>query len=134
MPPKRLITSRLTGVGLLLPPLYSKAWAKGNAKVSPGHHFPPYGMPHTANVRVLIRSVLTYASKTWPLTLRDEEALGISERKILLCILGEIQENGSWRRSNLGLYKIYKQADIVKFVKLQRLKWAGHLAGMNENH
>ncbi|GFV78585.1 putative endonuclease-reverse transcriptase [Trichonephila clavipes] len=42
--------------------------------------------------------------------------------------------NGSWRRrSNLELYKIYKQPDIVKFVKLQRLKWAGHLARMNED-
>ncbi|GFU76938.1 hypothetical protein TNCV_4520941 [Trichonephila clavipes] len=35
---------------------------------------------------------------------------------------------GSWRRS----YKIYKQPDIVTFVKLQRLKWAIHLARMNE--
>ncbi|GFV81697.1 hypothetical protein TNCV_1703531 [Trichonephila clavipes] len=53
-------------------PVYSEAWAKGNAKVSPGHqsppygrsvgqrerkgspehHFPPYGTPHTANIRV----------------------------------------------------------------------------------
>ncbi|GFV12463.1 mariner Mos1 transposase [Trichonephila clavipes] len=37
------------------------------------------------------------------------------------------------RRSNLELYKIYKQPDIVKFVKLQSLKWAGHLARMNED-
>ncbi|GFX09943.1 putative endonuclease-reverse transcriptase [Trichonephila clavipes] len=82
----------------------------------------------------LVRSVLTYASETWPLTLRDEEALGIFERKILRCILGEIQVNGSWRRrSNLELHKIYKQPDIVKFIKLQRLKWAGHLARMNED-
>ncbi|GFT18528.1 putative endonuclease-reverse transcriptase [Trichonephila clavipes] len=81
----------------------------------------------------LIRSVLIYASDTWPLTLRDEEALGIFERKILRCILGGIQVNGSWRRSNLELYKIYKQPDIVKFVNLKMLKWAGHLARMNED-
>ncbi|GFS62544.1 hypothetical protein TNCV_1263111 [Trichonephila clavipes] len=37
------------------------------------------------------------------------------------------------RRSNLELYKIYKQLYIVKFVKLQTLKWAGHLARMNED-
>ncbi|GFV82500.1 uncharacterized transposon-derived protein F52C9.6 [Trichonephila clavipes] len=30
-------------------------------------------------------------------------------------------------------YKIYKQPVIVKFVKLQRFKWAGHLARMNED-
>ncbi|GFV88623.1 hypothetical protein TNCV_1244331 [Trichonephila clavipes] len=66
--PKRGITSRLTGAGSLLPPVYSEAWAKGNAEVSighqsppngrsvgkgsPEHHFPPYGTPHTANIRV----------------------------------------------------------------------------------
>ncbi|GFV49527.1 hypothetical protein TNCV_1975201 [Trichonephila clavipes] len=38
-----------------------------------------------------------------------------------------------WRRSNLELYKIYKQPDTGKFVKLQRLKWAGHLARTNED-
>ncbi|GFV21936.1 uncharacterized transposon-derived protein F52C9.6 [Trichonephila clavipes] len=72
--------------------------------------------------------------ETWPLTLRDEEALRIFERKILRCILGGIQVNRSWRRrSSLELYKIYKQTDVVKFVKLQRLKWARHLARKNEN-
>ncbi|GFW17980.1 hypothetical protein TNCV_2280841 [Trichonephila clavipes] len=50
--PKRGINSRLTGAGSLLPPVYSEEWAKGNAKVSPEHHFPPYGTPHMANMRV----------------------------------------------------------------------------------
>ncbi|GFW40295.1 putative endonuclease-reverse transcriptase [Trichonephila clavipes] len=72
--------------------------------------------------------------KTWALTLRDEEALEVFERKILRRILGGIQVNRSWRRrSNLELYKIYTQPDIAKFVKLQRLKWAGHMARMNED-
>ncbi|GFU07576.1 putative endonuclease-reverse transcriptase [Trichonephila clavipes] len=67
----------------------------------------------------LIRSVLTYASETWPLVLRDEEALGIFERKIFRCILGGFQVNGSWRRrSNLELYKIYKQPKIVKICQI----------------
>ncbi|GFW66600.1 hypothetical protein TNCV_3841391 [Trichonephila clavipes] len=53
MSPKGLITSRLTGVGSLLPPVYSEAWFKGNAKVSSGYHFSPYRMLHTANVWVV---------------------------------------------------------------------------------
>ncbi|GFW44617.1 hypothetical protein TNCV_4481621 [Trichonephila clavipes] len=62
--------------------------------------------------------------------------VGIFARKILRCIFGGIQVNGKkkWkeeRRSNLELYKIYKKLNIVKFVKLQKLKWAGHLAKMN---
>ncbi|GFV82542.1 hypothetical protein TNCV_3983321 [Trichonephila clavipes] len=32
--------------------LTGEAWAKRKAKASPEHHFPPYGTPHTANVRV----------------------------------------------------------------------------------
>ncbi|GFX84278.1 putative endonuclease-reverse transcriptase [Trichonephila clavipes] len=85
-------------------------------------------------------SVLTYASETLPLTLRDEEALGIFKRKIVRNILGGIQENASCREEDLSrrsreeLYKICKQPDIEKFVILQRLKWAGHLARMNEDH
>ncbi|GFS95825.1 hypothetical protein TNCV_2259071 [Trichonephila clavipes] len=42
-------TSRLTGAGSLLPLVYSEACGP---KVFPGHHFPPYRMPHTANMRV----------------------------------------------------------------------------------
>ncbi|GFY24569.1 hypothetical protein TNCV_1016151 [Trichonephila clavipes] len=57
-----------------------------------------------------------------------------SHRKILHCILGGIQANGSWRRrSNLEPYKIYDQPDIVKFFKLQRLKWAGHLVAARKS-
>ncbi|GFW98686.1 alpha-2 adrenergic receptor [Trichonephila clavipes] len=67
----------------------------------------------TAVKSVAILEILTYTSETWPLTLRDEEALGIFMRKTLRCILGGIQVNGSWRRRfNLELYKIYKQPDI----------------------
>ncbi|GFX57053.1 hypothetical protein TNCV_2963331 [Trichonephila clavipes] len=32
MSPNRLITSRMTAAGSLLPPVYSEAWAKENAK------------------------------------------------------------------------------------------------------
>ncbi|GFU98159.1 hypothetical protein TNCV_3446781 [Trichonephila clavipes] len=55
------------------------------------------------------------------------------QRKYLKsCILGGT--NDSWRRrSSLELYKIYKQPDIVKFIKLQRLKWADPLARMNKD-
>ncbi|GFT63282.1 putative endonuclease-reverse transcriptase [Trichonephila clavipes] len=64
----------------------------------------------------LIRTVLTYTSDTWALTLRDKEALGIFESKILCCILGGVQVNESRRRSNLELQTMYKQLD-EKFVK-----------------
>ncbi|GFY31922.1 hypothetical protein TNCV_2620591 [Trichonephila clavipes] len=36
-----LITSRLTGAGSLLPPVYGEAWAKGHATGTPDSTFPP---------------------------------------------------------------------------------------------
>ncbi|GFX65959.1 hypothetical protein TNCV_13801 [Trichonephila clavipes] len=39
MSPKRLITSRLTGAGSLLSPVYNEAWAKGNEKGIPRASF-----------------------------------------------------------------------------------------------
>ncbi|GFW25076.1 hypothetical protein TNCV_3155791 [Trichonephila clavipes] len=48
----KLITSRLTGAGSLLPPVYGEAWAKGHATGTPDSTFPRYGSPHTANMRV----------------------------------------------------------------------------------
>ncbi|GFU71038.1 hypothetical protein TNCV_1215641 [Trichonephila clavipes] len=38
--------------------------------------------------------------------------ISIYERKILRSIFGGIQENGTWRRSNLEPYHSYKESDI----------------------
>ncbi|GFY17798.1 uncharacterized protein TNCV_1075331 [Trichonephila clavipes] len=43
---------------------------------------------------------------------------------------------GKWtwrRRSNLELYQAYKESDIVNFVKIQRIKWAGHAIRMSDD-
>jgi sorting nexin-29 len=45
--------------------------------------------------KVLIRPVLTYASETWTL---NEQQLSLFERKVLRCIFGAKQENGTWRK------------------------------------
>ncbi|GFV29621.1 uncharacterized protein TNCV_329871 [Trichonephila clavipes] len=63
----------------------------------------------------------------------DENLIRIYERKILKIIFGEIQENGTWRRSNLELYPSYKESDIVSFIKAQRIKRAGHVFRMDED-
>ncbi|GFT07663.1 uncharacterized protein TNCV_4045911 [Trichonephila clavipes] len=64
----------------------------------------------------------------------DENMISIYKRKILRFILKGIQENGTWRRSNyFELYRSYKESDIVNFIKIQRIKWAGHAIRMNED-
>ncbi|GFU50825.1 uncharacterized protein TNCV_2495291 [Trichonephila clavipes] len=64
----------------------------------------------------------------------DENMISIYERKILRFVFGGIQENGTWRRrSNLDLYQSCKESDIVNFIKIQRIKWAGQVVRMDEN-
>jgi hypothetical protein len=43
-------------------------------------------------------------------------------------IYGPIKEGDEWRiRNNMELYDLYKEQDLITFIKLGRLRWAGHL-------
>ncbi|GFS93554.1 hypothetical protein TNCV_87261 [Trichonephila clavipes] len=59
-----LITSRLTGAGSLLPPVYGEAWAKGHATGTPDSTFP---------VRVAAHGKHAGQTKTPVLTLRNRK-------------------------------------------------------------
>ncbi|GFT00632.1 uncharacterized protein TNCV_141771 [Trichonephila clavipes] len=63
----------------------------------------------------------------------EDERISIYEMKILRLIFGGIQENGTWRRSNLKLYHSYKESDAVNFIKVQRIQWAGHIVRIYED-
>jgi hypothetical protein len=46
--------------------------------------------------------------------------------RILRCIFGAVHENGEWRkRYNHGVYELFNECDIVKYIKINRLGWAG---------
>lgn len=58
----------------------------------------------------------------------DELLLNSFERKVLRLILGGVQEHNLWRKwYNFELYKLYDQASATKTVKLNRLRWIGHV-------
>jgi hypothetical protein len=83
--------------------------------------------------KVLVRLVISYASETWPLS-RLDERLSIFERRILRYIFGSVQENETWRRGyNYKLYKLFNEPDIIGYIKVNRLEWAGHLICTSEN-
>ena len=83
--------------------------------------------------KCLIRPILTYSSETWTMAQKDENALGVFERRILRAIFGGKQVDGVWhRRSNLELYRAFKEPDVIKYIKIQRIKWAGHIIRMNK--
>jgi hypothetical protein len=85
--------------------------------------------------KVHIRPALTYASKTWTLSKTNERRLSLFERKVLRCIFGAKQENEIWRkRYNYELHKIFNKPNIVNYIKVKRLAWAGHLMRINDRN
>jgi hypothetical protein len=54
------------------------------------------------------------------------------ERRVLRCIFGAKQENGTWRkRYNHELYEIFNDSNIVNHIKVNRLAWAEHLTRLS---
>ena len=82
----------------------------------------------------LIRPVLTYGAETWVLSKQDEHRLSIFERKILQRIYGPVISGGRWRiRTKQELYQLCGENEIVKFCKLSRLRWAGHVIRQDDD-
>jgi hypothetical protein len=83
---------------------------------------------------VLIRPVLTYASQILTLSKTNEGRLSLFERKVLWCIFGAKQENGTWQKwYNYELYETFNEPNIVTYIQVKRLAWAGHLVCMNND-
>ena len=82
--------------------------------------------------KTIILPVVLYGCETWSLTLREESRLRVFENRILRQIFGpKRDENGEWRR--LLNEEIHCTVhNIVKVIKSRRLRWAGHVARMEE--
>ena len=74
------------------------------------------------------------SSETWTLSKANVRRLSWFERKVLRCIFGEKKENEIWgKRYNYELYEIFNDSNIVSYIKVKRLAWAGHLMPMNND-
>ena len=83
--------------------------------------------------RTLVRPVVTYGSESWTLTMEEERALAVFERKILQKIYGPVKQNELWRtRQNDELEAIIKGENIVRFIKCRRIRWLGHIERMQD--
>lgn len=81
---------------------------------------------------MLIRPVVTYGSETWCLLEADKKRLRAFECGILRSIFGGVCESGVWRRRvNAELQNLYEDTDIVRFIKIGRLRWLGHTERMS---
>jgi hypothetical protein len=77
--------------------------------------------------------VVLYGRETWSLTLREERRLRVFENRVLRRIFGPKRDEvtGEWRKlHNEELNDLYSLPNIVRVVKLRRMKWEGHVARM----
>ena len=84
---------------------------------------------------MLIFPIVLYGCETWSLTLREERKLRVFENMVLRRIFGlrrgEIM--GEWRTlHNEELNDLYSSPTIVRMIKPRRMRWAGHVARMDE--
>ena len=85
--------------------------------------------------RTIILPVVLYGCETWSLTLREERKLRVFENMVLRTIFGPRRDEvtGEWRRlHNEELNDLYCSPNIVRVIKLRRMRWTGHVARMGE--
>jgi len=83
--------------------------------------------------RTIILPVDLYGCETWSLTLWEERKLRVFENMVLRRIFGPRRDKvtGEWRRRyNEELNALYSSPNIVRVIKLRRMRWAGHVACM----
>jgi len=67
--------------------------------------------------------------------LQEERKLRVFEKMVFRRIFGPRRDKvmGEWRRlHNVELNDLYSSPNIVRVIKLRRMRWAGHVARMGE--
>jgi len=85
--------------------------------------------------RTIILPVVLYGCNTWSLTLREKLRLRVSEYKVLRRMFGPKKDEvtGEWRKlNNEELNDMYCSPNIVRVIKSRTMRWAGHVARMEE--
>jgi hypothetical protein len=64
---------------------------------------------------------------------REEHRLRVSENRVLRIFGPKREEDGSWRKlHNDELHDLYSSPNIVRVIKSRRMRWAVHVARMEE--
>ena len=85
--------------------------------------------------RIILLHVVLYGFETWSFTLREECRLRVFENRVLRRVFGPKGQEvtGEWRKlHNEELNYLYSSSNIVRVIKLRRMRWAGHVAQMGE--
>jgi hypothetical protein len=85
--------------------------------------------------KTIILPVCLYGCETWSLTLREEHKLRVFENRALRRIFGPKRDEVTrkWRKlHNRELHNFYSSPDIIRQIKLRRMRWVGHMARMGK--
>jgi hypothetical protein len=83
----------------------------------------------------IVLPVVLYGCETRSLTLREEQGMRVFENRLLRRIFGPQRDDGTGERRRLHnkeLNDLYSSSDIVRVIKLRRMRWVGHVAHMGE--
>jgi hypothetical protein len=86
--------------------------------------------------RTINLPVVLYGCETWSLTLSEERRPRVFKNRVLRKVFGPKRDvvTGEWRKlHNEKLNDLYCLPNIVRVVKLRRMRWAGHVARMGED-
>ena len=77
---------------------------------------------------------MLFGCETWSLTLKKESRLRVFENRILRRIFGSKRDENeqSRRLQNQELRSLYRSPNILRVIGSGRLRWAHHLARMEE--
>jgi len=85
-------------------------------------------------VRTIIFPVVVYKCETWSLTLTEERRLGVFDNRVMR-IFGPKRDELTWasrKPHNEELNDLYSSPNIVRVIKSRRMRWAGHVARMED--
>jgi hypothetical protein len=85
--------------------------------------------------KIIILQVVLYGCETWSLTLREEHTLRVFENRVLRRIFGPKMDEvtGEWSKLHSEeLHTLYSSPNIIRRIKLRRMRWAEHVARMGE--
>jgi hypothetical protein len=85
--------------------------------------------------KTIILPVVLFGCEIWSLMLREEHRLRVFENRVLRRIFGPKRDEvtGEWRKlHNEELHNLYSSPDIIRQDKSRRMRWAGHVARIEE--
>jgi hypothetical protein len=85
--------------------------------------------------KTIILPIILYGCETWSLTLREEHRLRLFENRVPRKIFSPKKDEvtGEWRKvHNEEHCDLCSSPSIIRIIKSRRMRWAGHVAHMEE--